>query len=224
MLPRAAVWMLLLGAACSSDQSGPGGSGASLSVVNGASAAGTVKVYVDGSFAGNVAVAERGAKVELDPGAHQVEVRRSDGSTGFARSVTVQADMPMTVVAYDSLGLLRPAVLEDSNAVVAPGKSKLRVAHFAEAAGQIDIWRTQPDFGTPIRLMFPFNYRDVSPYVESTPGAWRVLVSTAISTPTGPMPDTLAMTGSLTVGDGEARTVVVVDRPGGGVQAIAIDP
>jgi hypothetical protein len=224
VLPRAAIWMLLLGAACSSDQSGPGGSGASLSVVNGASAAGTVKVYVDGSFAGNVAVAERGAKVELDPGAHQVEVRRSDGSTGFARSVTVQADMPMTVVAYDSLGLLRPAVLEDSNAVVAPGKSKLRVAHFAETAGQIDIWRTQPDFGTPIRLMFPFNYRDVSPYVESTPGAWRVLVSTAISAPTGPMPDTLAMTGTLTVGDGEARTVVVVDRPGGGIEAIAIDP
>lgn len=217
------VVLLACVAGCGSDQSGPGGAGAHLSVVNAAAAAGTLKVYVDGSFAGDVGAAAAGAAVEVDPGAHEVMVRPATGADGFTRNVTVAAGRSLTLVSYDSLGLLRPAVLEDSNATVAAGASKLRVAHFAAAAGAIDIWRTQPDYATPIRIMFPFNYRDVSPYVASTPGAWRVLVSTAIADPAGPMPDTLAMTGSLTVGDGEARTVVVVDRPGGGVDVIAVE-
>jgi hypothetical protein len=37
------------------------------------------------------------------------------------------------------------------------------------------------------------------------------------------MPDTLAMTGAVAVGDGEARTVVVVDAVGGGVKAIVAE-
>ena len=158
------------------------------------------------------------------PGTHQLELRRADGSGAVARQVTLAAGVSMTIVAWDSLGLLRPAVLEDSNSVVAPGKSRLRVAHFAGSAGPIDIWRTQPDYDTPIRIMFPFDYGEVSPFVESTPGAWRVLVSTAIAAPTAPMPDTLAMSDAIMAGDGEARTVVVVDRDGGGVNIISIEP
>ena len=34
----------------------------------------------------------------------------------------------------------------------------------------------------------------------------------------------LALTGSILVGDGEARTVVVVDRAGGGVNVITVEP
>ena len=220
---RAAGLILFLAAACSSDPGGPGDGAAGISVVNGAGAAGTVKVYMDGAFAADVAAGEQG-RLAADPGTHQVELRRADGSGAVARQVTLKAGVPMTMVAWDSLGLLRPAILEDSNSVVAPGRSKLRVAHYAGSAGPIDIWRTQPDYATPIRIMFPFNYGEVSPFVESTPGEWRVLVSTAIAAPTAPMPDTLALTGSILVGDGEARTVVVVDRAGGGVNVITVEP
>lgn len=219
-----AAFLLLLAAGCGSDQAGPGASHGNFSVINGVGAGGTIKVYLDGVFAADVAAGERGARLTADPGIHRVELRRADGSGSAGRQVTLQADMPMTVVAWDSLGFLSPAVLEDSNSVVAPGSSKLRVAHFAALAGRIDIWRTQPDYGTPIRLMFPFNYRDISPFVESTPGAWRVLVSSAIDNPVGAMPDTLAMTGSVVVAGGEARTVVIVDRPGGGIEALVVEP
>lgn len=222
MTCRALGLVLILTAACSSDPDGPG-SAAGFSVVNGAGAVGTVKVYVDGAFGADVAAGDQGRLV-ADPGAHQVELRRADGSGAVARQVTLETGAPLTIVAWDSLGILRPAVLEDSNSVVAPGKSKLRVAHYAGAAGQIDIWRTQPDYATPIRIMFPFDYGEVSPFVESTPGAWRVLVSSAIATPTGPMPDTLAVSDAIMAADGAARTVVVVDRAGGGVNIISVDP
>jgi len=170
MTRTTAAFLLVLAAGCGSDQAGPGPTPTNFSVINGAGAGGTVKVYLDGVFAADVAAGERGAKLSADPGPHQVELRRADGSGSVGRQVILQADMPMTVVAWDSLGFLSPAVLEDSNSVVAPGSSKLRVAHFAGSAGRIDIWRTQPDYGTPIRIMFPFNYRDISPFVESTPG------------------------------------------------------
>ena len=220
---RAAVLVLVLAAACSPEPIGPGDDAAGFSVVNGAGGAGAVKVYMDGVFAADVAAGEQG-RVAADPGTHQVELRRADGSGAVARPVTLAAGVPLTIVAWDSLGILRPAVLEDSNSVVAPGKSKMRVAHYAGSAGSIDIWRTQPDYGTPVRIMFPFRYGEVSPFVESTPGEWRVLVSTAIAAPNGPMPDTLAMTGGIMAGDGEARTVVVVDRAGGGVNIISVEP
>lgn len=228
MTGRAVGLVLILAAACGPepilDPDGPDGGAATFSVVNGAGAAGTIKVYVDGAFAADVAVGQQGARLAADPGPHQVELRRADGTGAAARQLTLQAGVSMIVVAWDSLGVLRPAVLDDSNSVVAPGKSKLRVAHFAGLAGPIDIWRTQPDYATPIRIMFPFRYGEISPFVESTPGTWRVLVSTAITAPIAPMPDTLAMTGGITAGDGEARTVIVVDRAGGGVEAIVLEP
>lgn len=223
MTHRAGVLILVLAAACAPEPIGPGGDGARFSVVNGAGGSGAVKVYMDGVFAADVAAGEQG-RITADPGTHEVELRRANGSDAVARAVILAAGVPLTIVAWDSLGILRPAVLADSNSAVSPGQSKLRVAHYAGSAGSIDIWRTQPDYGTPIRIMFPFSYGEVSPFVESTPGEWRVLVSTAIAAPNGPMPDTLAMTGGIMAGDGEARTVVVVDRAGGGVNIVSVEP
>lgn len=200
------------------------GAGSLLTLINGATQAGTVKLYVDDAFVGNVSVAQTTGGVDLSPGHHKLEVRRTSGAAGFVSQVDLAAGAGLVLVALDSAGLLRSAVLDDSNTVVPAGATKLRVAHFAQAAGSIDIWRTQPDFGTPIRIMFPFDYHDISPYVQSTPGDWEVLVSTAISNPTGPMPDTLGVTGPIAIADGESRTVLVVDDPAGGVRLIVVDP
>ena len=45
-----------------------------------------------------------------------------------------------------------------------------------------------------------------------------------IDDPVGAMPDTLALTGPVIVAGGEARTVVIVDRPGGGIEALVVEP
>jgi Domain of unknown function (DUF4397) len=200
------------------------GNGSRLTMINGASQAGTVTILVDNTIVGDLGVAEVKRNISLSPGGHELKLRRSNGTTGLSRHIDLVEGADLTIVALDSAGLIRSAELVDSNTVVPAGATKLRVAHFAQAAGSIDIWRTQPDYGTPIRIMFPFNYQDISPYVQSTPGDWQVLVSTAISTPTGPMPDTLGMTSSILVPDGESRTVLVVDDPGGGVDLLVVDP
>ncbi|HEV8124638.1 MAG TPA: DUF4397 domain-containing protein [Gemmatimonadales bacterium] len=197
--------------------------GARINLVNGATVAGTLKFYLDGESAGTVPVAQS-FTTNIDPGDHTIEVRLGNGSLGFSRQVTVARNHSVTVVAFDSAGLLRPGVLADTNAIVPAGATKLRVAHYAQASSSIDIWRTQPDYSTPIRVQFPFNYLDVSPYLQSTVGDWQVFVSTPVAAPNDPLPDTLAVTPMVAIPDGQSRTVVVVDGPAGGVELVVISP
>ncbi|MGI8496915.1 MAG: hypothetical protein ACR2OG_04940 [Gemmatimonadaceae bacterium] len=74
------------------------------------------------------------------------------------------------------------------------------------------------DYQTLIRVMFPFPYRAESPYLRSTPGDWSVVVSHAGAT------DTLAMTGPIAIASGHLRTVLVLDKSGGGVQTVVTEP
>ncbi len=82
------------------------------------------------------------------------------------------------------------------------GKSKLRVVHLAGTAPQVDIWRTQPDYQTPIRVMFPFPYGAESSYLQSDPGTWTVFVTSTTDWNTR-----LAESGPIPVGErgGEDR-------------------
>jgi hypothetical protein len=111
-----------------------------------------------------------------------------------------------------------PWDITDTNAIVPAGASKLRVAHFAASAPAVTIRRRQPDFDSLMTVMFPFAYRAVSAYLQSTPGYWSVVVSHENQS------DTLAVSGSFYVGDGERRTVVLVDDPAGGVGLLVLDP
>jgi hypothetical protein len=200
--------------------------GAVLQVVNGAKSAGPLTVYVDGAkVGGTVSPGAASGALPVFPGTRTIELR-SAGGTGFTRTATFLEARGVVVVGLDSAGRITPALLSDTNAIVPAGTTKLRVAHMAQSAGPIDIWRTQPDFGTPIRVMFPFRYRDVSPYLQSTPGDWRVMVSDTVpaATPNAPMPDTLANSGLIPVLAGTSRTAVVVDKAGGGVTVVVVDP
>lgn len=213
--------------ACSSGSTGPKNDGlAKLVVVNASSSAGALSVYIDGTQIGQpVAPAAASAALSISPGTRSLELR-SAGSAGFTRSVEFSANAGVVAVGRDSAGTIAPDVLADTNAIVPAGASKLRVAHMAQHAGPIDIWRTQPDWGTPIRVMFPFPYLAESPYLQSTPGDWRVFVSDTVpaATPNAPMPDTLADSGPISVADGTSATVVVVDKPGGGVTLVVVRP
>ena len=190
-----------------------------INVVNSVIGFTPVAVFIDGHFGTEIGTGGVHS-VDVTPGPHTVEVRRS-GVVEFTRT-GVQAGTSFVV--FDSSGFLRPQILLDTGAVVPANKSKLRVVHSAQAAGAIDLWRTQPDFPTPVRIMFPFDYGDESPYLQSDPGSWRVMVSTAVANPGDPMPDTLANSGLIGVPAGTSRTVVLVKSESGQFSFAVLEP
>lgn len=220
------VTMALLGvlavAACDSGPDAPGFTTAGLRVVNGA-AAGSIEIRVDGHLYATVPAASM-TPVTLMDGGHSIEFRVVGSGVATTRTVTAVTGVARTLVLYDTTTGLASSILSDTGAVAPPGKSKLRVAHFAANAPALDIWRTQPDFQTPIRVQFPFPYQAVSPYLQSDVGDWRVMVSSAAAGVNPPMPDTLANSGPIAIGTAETLTIVVVDKPGGGVALVVAGP
>ena len=186
---------------------------------------GAVNVLVDGTpVLQNVPLGAL-AGTQVAAGSHSVTIQKVGGVSGVSRSATFSATGIALVIGTDSAGAPRPSILLDTNSTVPAGATKLRVAHFASGAPTIDVWRTQPDWQTPIRLVFPFNYNFTSAYVQSTPGDWRVMISHPIANVTDPMPDTLANTGLIPIADGKSRTVIVVDGAvAGTVQLVVVEP
>ena len=165
--------------------------------------------------------------IALAPGDWALGFRPSGSTADPPRTLmSFASGDQVTVLTVDSSTVLNPWVLSDTNAAVPVGRSKLRVVHFAENAGPIDIWRTQPDFGQYITFQFPIVAREVTPYVESDPGDWRVLVSTETrdSNAIPVLADTLLETNPITVPAGQSRTVLILDRRGGGFTAVVITP
>lgn len=139
--------------------------------------------------------------------------------SGVARAFTANDYDTLLVVARDSGSLIVPAILADTGAIVPPGKSKVRWIHAAALAPAIDIWRTQPDWpAPPYRVMFPFAYGAVSPYLQSDPGQWTTFVTPADQT------DTLYTHPAFTVADGKRATVIIMDSSAaGGITAIVVN-
>jgi hypothetical protein len=120
---------------------------------------------------------------------------------------------------------LNPIALTDSGGSPAAGKTKLQVANFASLAGPIDVYRRQPDFDGLVDLMFPFDYRAVSGYVQSDPGQWQVLVATENrigGVPPDVPQDTLLIVEPISLAAGQAVTVVLLDKVGGGIDAVVM--
>jgi Domain of unknown function (DUF4397) len=159
----------------------------------------------------------------------QTVVLRHAGYVFFApasASITMTGGDTVTVFALDSSNVVNSWVLTDTGKVVAAGKSKLRVVHFAHSAPAVLFYRSQPDHPTPVDVMFPFDYRNVSPYLESTPGSWTVYMSTA-QYDAGGMPvqqDTLHSSGPIDVPAGQSRTVVFLDGASNGFAVLVLTP
>ena len=212
-------------AACSSSEriDGPTGAGkAHVRVLAGTKSTTSVDLIVDGQpVVSGANFAQVSSAVNVAPGTHTVGFRKT-GTTAvlLQKSYTFGADTNYTIVAFDSSDVINPGVLTDTGAIVAAGKTKLKVVHFAAAAPAIDVWRTQPDFETPTKVMFPFAYRAASSYIESTPGNWTVMVTAqgAANTST-----TLYTTGAIAIPVGQSRTVVLLDAAAGGITSIVLD-
>ncbi len=211
---------LALTLACSDYGSGTnyGGGSAILRIVQSAADPTAVQVRWKGQSIGtSLAPGGVSALLSVSSGTAALELNPTGGGTASSRTVTFADGKRYTIIAQDSAGVVVPQVLDDTNAVVAAGKSKLRVIHSATQAPAIDIWRTQPDFQTLIQVMFPFAYQAASPYLESDPGDWSIVV-----TPEG-QTDTLYSSGPINVGVGKLVTVVIIDNTAaGGINAVVI--
>jgi len=199
-----------------------------LRVVNTASAGQSIDVLVLGSVVVPALAAGSVSAVVGLPAGQQAVAFRPTGSSGPAigTSVTFAAGDTTTLLAVDSNSVINPWVLTDTGKTVAAGRSKLRVVHFAASAPAVLFFRTQPDFPSPTSVMFPFAYRNASPYLESTPGDWTVLMASARYSSLGRpiVGDTLFFTGKIAVPAGTARTVLFMDVPGGGFRTVVLTP
>jgi hypothetical protein len=183
-----------------------GGPTADLRVAQTVWSATAVRVRVGSTWSVQVQPGIVSTTLKIPAGTQSVAFEPIGGTaTGSTQQLTFDAGRQYLLVTQDSLGVVVPSVLADTGAAPVPGKSKLRVLHSAALAPAIDIWRSQPDYDTLIRVMFPFGYRESSPYLLSDPGAWTVAVSHAN------VIDTLYRTSPIVVGSGKLVAVIVLD-------------
>lgn len=210
-LPIAAL--VLLGAACSDDASGPGKS-ASVRVVHASPDAPAVDVLVDGTqVLDGVPYAAASGYLKVTPGTRSIRVEPVGSNTAV-----IDADLPLaegeerTVIAANLVASIEPLVLADTNTAPAAGNIRLRLVHGAPAAGSVDIYITAPGAdltaATPDFSAVPF--KALTPYVEVPAGSYQVRI-----TPTGSKAPALD-TGTLVLAAGAVRTAIARDAAGGG--------
>src|SRR4029077_1606584 len=149
----------------------------------------------------------------LAPGEHTLEPRPPlDTARRVLLVFTTTGGVNYTAFVLDSVKvdtvIIDPVLVPDTGSQPATGHGRLRLANFAALAGSIDVYRTQPDSTHLILTEQPFNYRAFTPYFESTPGKWTVVISHA------GVQDTLLVTDSIAVNGGKARTVAIIDSTG----------
>lgn len=220
--------IVLAAVSCSgSDGAGPASPTGSLRVIQAAESTATLDVLVDGGVAiTGLGAGTISAPVALSPGQRTIAFRPAGGTASPNQlQLTVVGDGQYTAVVIDSSTVLNPIALTDSGGIPAAGKTKLRVANFASLAGPIDVYRRQPDFDGLVDLMFPFAYRAASGYVQSDPGDWEVLVATEArvgGVPPDVPQDTLLFVKPIPLTAGQAVTIVLVDKPSGGIEAVLV--
>ena len=223
MRARVVTAYVVLIAACGGDAAPePTGDVARLSLVNGFGA--NVEVLVDGVVRASNVVSGDITPLDVQVGARSLAVRQAGTGVGAPpmSSLTLQV-LSGDTVALAALrgvgGALSLKALDDSNAVVPAGATKLRVLHLAARTGEVQVWRTQPDYQTPIRWAFPFTYNAVNTYYQSTPGTWEVRVWTD----SGTAWTTAVNTTRVALASGAKKTVAILDRAGGGIRLEVID-
>jgi hypothetical protein len=181
-----------------------------------------VDVVIDGSIVHSALPAGAVVHVAAPAGGHTLAFRANGSTVTSSRSITTADNATVTIAAVrNASGSLSSAALDDTNSVVPPGATKVRVLHLAPAAGTLQVYRTQPDFQTPIAWQFPFNYQPdptalSAPFYQSTVGTWEVRIwqspAGASGWATAPVRVVIPLT------SGQKRTVLILDQPGGGVR------
>lgn len=223
--PLAAALLVSAAACGDADPGSPPGAGAAFRVVNGG--LDPLSVVVDGAtVVASLAPGTISPPLPAGAGSRRVALRGAGGAVASVDVALTPTDTP-TVAARRLGAVTTAAVLADTGRLVPPGASKLRVIHLAASTPFVDVWRTQPDHGTPVGIAFPFPYGLETPYLQSRPGSWELRASRVVGDPDRPAPaegwGAAAARLTVAVPDGERRTVVVLDAPGGGVRLALLD-
>ena len=187
-----------------------------------------VDVLVDGALVASSITPSQIDSVPQAAGAHTVALRVSGTTASVSVSITTETGALRTVIALRSGSTLSATALEDTNAIVPAGATKVRVLHLAPNAGEIQVFRTQPDWSTPIEWQFPFLYDSAladplaHPYMQSTVGTWDIRGWRKPSEVALGWDGTTAHV-TFTLTSGEKRTVLVLDKPGGGIRLSVIE-
>ena len=187
-----------------------------------------VDVLVDGALALSGVPPGQLDSVQQGTGAHTVSLRASGTAILASVTLTTETGGFRTIAAVRAGTALAASALDDTSAVVPAGATKVRVLHLAPDAGEIQVFRTQPDWGTAVEWQFPFLYDSAAvsalgnPYYQSTVGSWDVRAWRKPSEVALGWDGTSARV-TLALASGERRTVLVLDKPGGGIQLTVIE-
>jgi hypothetical protein len=181
-----------------------------------------VDVLVDGSVAiSSLAPGTIGTTAPVS-GSHSLMLRPTQLASSSSRTITTTTGSLSTfAVVLAANGSVQSAVLDDTNSVVPAGATKVRVLHLAPNAGTIQVFRTQPDFPTPVDWQFPFTYQSdpspiSAPFVQSTVGTWEIRVWQTPADSSGWANAPIKI--QIPLASGEKKTVMILDKPGGGIR------
>jgi hypothetical protein len=218
----APVFLLFFIAACGSD--GPTAcctpDAPALRVVN--AFTGPVDVLIDGAVAIESLAAGSIGTAEPAFGSHTLVLRPTAGGGSVSQGITTTAGASNTIAVVRAPdGAVASAVLDDTASVVPPGKTKVRVLHLAPTAGELQVYRTQPDYQQPIAWQTPFTYQTElsgpgAPFLQSTVGSWEVRIWKTPADASGWA--TAPVKVVIPLDSGEKKTVLMLDKPGGGVR------
>lgn len=187
---------------------------------------GPVDVLIDGDLA--IAALASGVvdTAHTVDGSHTLTFRPTGRSSGASQPITAGAGVLNTIAAVRSTtGTVSAAALDDTGSVVPAGATKLRVLHLAPNAGELQVYRTQPDYQTPVSWQFPFTYQAQptalsAPFYQSTVGTWEVRIWQAPTNASGWA--TAPVRVVVPLASGEKRTILMLDDPAGGVRVEVI--
>jgi hypothetical protein len=180
-----------------------------------------VDVLIDGNVAiAGLATGSVGSAAPTS-GSHSLSLRSTNGDSILTSITTAAGALPTIAAVRNSAGALATIALDDTGSVVPVGATKLRVLHLAPNAGILQVYRTQPDYEQPIAWQFPFSYEaapnDLSaPFYQSSVGSWEVRIWQTPTDASGWANAPVKVV--VPLGSGEKRTIVILDKLGGGVQ------
>jgi Domain of unknown function (DUF4397) len=215
----AQVLLLSFIAACGDSPTAPAVT-AGLRVINAFTT--PVDIVIDGTVVASALTAGSIDTIASAVGVHSLTLRPTGAGAPASQSISTTAGALNTVAAVRvASGALGTVALDDTNSIVPAGATKVRVLHFAPNAGTLQVYRTQPDYQQPISWQFPFNYQPdpnslSAPFLQSTVGSWEVRVWQTPADASGWATATVRVV--IPLGSGEKKTVLMLDKAGGGVR------
>jgi hypothetical protein len=207
------VAMLAALGSCSNGSGPPPPAGANLHVLHALFNGASLNVVVDGrSVASTLTFGQLTRGIPLSPGGHTLDPQPPDTTGHLSLVFTASGGVNYDAFVIDSIAganhVIDPVLVPDTGAVPAVGHGRVRLANFAALTGPIDAYRSEPGSPSLLLTQQPFNFRAVTRYFDSSPGKWTVVISHS------GVRDTVLATDSIVVGDGQARTVAIVDSAG----------